>query len=200
MIVLSLDTSSSNVSFCLLKASKPILSFYKDTNEKTLNLLPYLFNQFEIDPASIDAFFVSIGVGYSTPLKIGINFIKAIAIALQKPIYTFTNIDALAKTLFKNEDLFLYRKISNAYVGAFYEKGKRLSDIEEYQELPETYSKNIEDYEHMFSYLGYEAFKDTNPSNLFLIEPIYTRPPTRVPRPTSMPRDTSLPRDTRVPR
>ncbi len=180
MIALSLDTSSSNVSLCLLKASKPVLSFYKETNEKTLNLLPSLFNEFNINPEDIDAFFVSTGIGYATPLKIGINFIKAMAIALDKPIYTFTNIDALAKTLFKNEKVFLYRKVSDAYTGAFYEKGQRISDIREYRELPDDNILDIEDYQHMFSYLGYMAFKDEKPSDIFSVEPIYTRPPTRV--------------------
>ncbi|MGC9143782.1 TsaB family protein [Hydrogenobaculum sp.] len=180
MLILSLDTSSSNVSFCLLKASKPVLSFYKKTNEKTLNLLPFLFNTFDIKPKEIDAFFVCIGIGYATPLRIGINFIKAMCIALEKPIYTFINIDAVARTMFSHDSLFLYRKVSNAYVGAYYESGKRVSDIAEYKELPDVPSKDVEEYEHMFSYLGYEAFKKENPSDLFFVEPIYTRPPTRV--------------------
>ncbi len=180
MIVLSLDTSSSNISLCLLKASKPTLFFYKHTNEKTLSFLPSLFHQFDIEPKHIDAFFVSIGIGYATPLKIGINFIKAMAIALDKPIYTFINMDALARTLFKDEDIFLYRKVSNAYIGAFYKRGERTSDIKEYKDIPEYHSYDIEEHQHMYSYLGYMAFKEENPSDLFLIEPIYTRPPTRI--------------------
>jgi Inactive homolog of metal-dependent proteases, putative molecular chaperone len=180
MLILSLDTSSSNVSFCLLKDSKPVLSFYKKTNEKTLSLLPFLFNTFDIKPAEIDAFFVCIGIGYATPLRIGVNFTKAMCIALEKPIYSFINIDAVAKTMFSKDSLFLYRKVSNAYVGAYYEKGYRVSDIEEYKELPDAMSKDIEEYEHMFSCLGYEAFKEEKPSDIFFVEPIYTRPPTRV--------------------
>ena len=93
MLVLSLDSSSSNISFCLIKTSTPVLYMYKKTNEKTLNLLPKLFNDFDINPKDIDAFFVSIGIGYSTPLKIGINIIKSMAMALEKPIYTYINIE-----------------------------------------------------------------------------------------------------------
>lgn len=179
MLVLSLDSSSSNISFCLIKTSTPVLYMYKKTNEKTLNLLPKLFNDFDINPKDIDAFFVSIGIGYSTPLKIGINIIKSMAMALEKPIYTYINIDAVAKVFFKDGEIFLFRKVSNAYVGAFYKNGIREVDIREYKTLPQN-AKDIEEFEWIFSYIGYEAFKDYKPSDIFIVEPIYTRAPTRV--------------------
>ncbi len=179
MSVLSLDSSSSNISFCILKAEKPMVFVYKNTQEKTLSLIPSLFNAFDIKPQEIDAFYVSVGIGYATPLKIGINIVKSMAMALEKPIYTFINIDAIAKMYFNNVDIFLYRPISNAYVGAFYKNGLRECDIKEYKELPQE-SYNIEEFEHMFSYFGYLAFKNKKEDDVFNIEPIYTRPPTRV--------------------
>lgn len=179
MLILSLDSSSSNISFCLLKAQKLINLVYKKTQEKTLNLIPHLFNAFNINPKEIDAFYVSIGIGYATPLKIGINILKAMAISLEKPIYTFTNIDAVAKMYFDDKDVFLYRPVSNAYVGAFYKNGLKEDDIKEYKELPKN-AYNIEEFEHMFSYIGYLAFKDKKQDDIKSIEPIYTRPPTRV--------------------
>ncbi len=180
MLALSLDSSSSNISFSLFKGDMVLLKAYKNTQEKTLNLLPKLFNAFDINPKDIDIFFLSIGIGYATPLKIGINFIKAMAISLDKPIVIYTNIDAVAKTYFKDEDIFLYKKVSDSYVGAFYEKGIRISEIEEVHELPH-YSKYIEEYEHMFSEIGYLTFKSEKPTSTYLIEPLYTRAPTRAP-------------------
>jgi len=183
MLILSLDTSSSSISLSLFENNRVVLNFYKKTSEKTLRLLPSLFSYLDINPKSIAAFYISIGVGYATPLRIGINFIKAMAMAmsLEKPIYTFVNLDAVAKTMFKDQEIFLYRKVSDAYVGAFYKNAEAISSSpKEYKELPEADAKDIEEYEHMFSYLGYEAFKNSNPVDLFLVEPIYTRPPTRV--------------------
>lgn len=179
MLILSLDSSSSNISLSLVKSQKPILHIYKQTKEKTLNLIPFLFNAFDINPQNIDGFYVSIGIGYSTPLKIGINFVKSMAMALNKPIYTFINMDAVAKMYFPNEDVFLYRPVSNAYVGAFYSIGIRKEDIREYKELPSK-AHNIEEFEHMFSYLGYLAFKEKKEDNIINVEPIYTRAPTRI--------------------
>jgi tRNA threonylcarbamoyladenosine biosynthesis protein TsaB len=180
MLILSLDTSSSSISLSLFENNRVVLNFYKKTSEKTLRLLPSLFSYLDINPKSIAAFYVSIGVGYATPLRIGINFIKAMAMSLEKPIYTFVNLDAVAKTMFKDQEIFLYRKVSDAYVGAFYKNAEAISSPKEYKELPEADAKDIEEHEHMFSYLGYEAFKNSNPVDLFLVEPIYTRPPTRV--------------------
>ena len=52
-------------------------------------------------------------------------------------------------------------------------------DIREYKTLPQN-AKDIEEFEWIFSYIGYEAFKDYKPSDIFIVEPIYTRAPTRV--------------------
>ncbi len=97
MRLFSLDTSFSFFNFSVVEDSKVVLLKYIDSSKKTLENLPKALSEEGIDLRDFDAFAVSVGVGYSTSLRIGVIFMKTSAYLLKKPLFTFENLELLAR-------------------------------------------------------------------------------------------------------
>ncbi|MEN3029184.1 MAG: tRNA threonylcarbamoyladenosine biosynthesis protein TsaB [Aquificaceae bacterium] len=92
MRLLALDTSFSFLNATLIEEGEVIACFYEDRGKKTLEELPAVLKRMEVNPDEVDAFAVSIGIGYLTSLRIGITFMKTLAYLTKKPILGFENL------------------------------------------------------------------------------------------------------------
>ncbi|MFN7064719.1 MAG: tRNA threonylcarbamoyladenosine biosynthesis protein TsaB [Aquificaceae bacterium] len=97
MRLLSLDTSFSSVNLTLIEDGRVVLHHYVDDGKKTLEHLPLLLTRLGIQAQEMDAFAVSLGVGYLTPLRIGITFMKTIAYLSQRPIVGYENLSLMCE-------------------------------------------------------------------------------------------------------
>jgi Inactive homolog of metal-dependent proteases, putative molecular chaperone len=97
MRLLSIDTSFSFFNLSVIEDGKLSTLYYEDSKKKGLELLPALLNKLGIKPEDLDAFAISVGVGYTTPLRIGITFLKTVAFLTQKPIYTYENLELMLR-------------------------------------------------------------------------------------------------------
>jgi len=103
MKILSADTSSPRFSIALLENNKTIDQYEpKDLNMHSSDLLPAidkLLSKSSYKIKNIDAFCVGIGPGSFTGLRIGVTTMRALALALEKPIVGVSSIDAIAYNL-----------------------------------------------------------------------------------------------------
>jgi tRNA A37 threonylcarbamoyladenosine modification protein TsaB len=97
MRLLSIDTSFSFFNLSVVEKGKISTLYYEDSKKKSLELLPTLLNKLGIKPEDFDAFALSVGVGYTTPLRIGITFLKTVAFLTQKPLYTYENLELMLR-------------------------------------------------------------------------------------------------------
>ncbi len=95
MKVFSLDTSFSTVNFSVIEDGKLVFLYYKEHTEKLLQILPDVFKSYGVNLEDFDAYAVSIGIGYATPLRIGVTFMKTIAYLQQKPLIPFENLSTM---------------------------------------------------------------------------------------------------------
>ncbi len=95
MRIFSLDTSFSTVNFSIVEDGKLVFLYYKEHSEKLLQILPEVFKTYGVNLKEFDAYAVSIGVGYATPLRIGVTFMKTIAYLQQKPLIAFENLSMM---------------------------------------------------------------------------------------------------------
>jgi tRNA threonylcarbamoyladenosine biosynthesis protein TsaB len=103
MIILSVDTSSSNYSIALLKQDILIDEFRaKTANSCSSGLIPAigkLLSDNSYNIKDVNAFCVGLGPGSFTGLRIGLTTVRALAMALKKPITGVPSIDSLAHNL-----------------------------------------------------------------------------------------------------
>lgn len=103
LILLSADTSSSRFSIALLKGYRLIDEFEsKPFNMHSSELLPEIAkvlskNSYLLE--DINAFCVGLGPGSFTGLRIGLTTIRAMALALKKPVVGIPSIDGMAYNL-----------------------------------------------------------------------------------------------------
>ncbi|MDW8066657.1 MAG: tRNA threonylcarbamoyladenosine biosynthesis protein TsaB [Aquificaceae bacterium] len=190
MRLLSLDTSFSAINFTLIENGKVVLHRYEDTGKKTLEQLPKLFEKSDIDLHQMDAFAVSLGVGYLTSLRIGITFIKTIAYVSKKPVVGYENLHMMCLFIREPEEKLALLKVSNnVFCRRCKENG--VGEVEILQDLPSEVvsvglstqglaSKQLEFFP--FSLYGglwaynklKEGYQGDDP---MLLEPIYLKPP-----------------------
>ncbi len=113
MRLLSLDTSFSFVNLTLIEDGKVVLHHLVDDNKKTLQHLPSLLKELRIEPENVDAFAVSLGVGYLTSLRIGITFMKTLAYLERKPIVGYENLMMLCLFVKAPEEKVVALKVSS---------------------------------------------------------------------------------------
>lgn len=99
-IILSVDTSSLNFSIALLKGAKLIAEYFsKNPKRQSSDMMPEIErllseNSYRIE--DIGLFCVGTGPGSFTGLRIGITAVRAMALALKRPIIGVPSIDAMA--------------------------------------------------------------------------------------------------------
>ncbi len=189
MRLFSIDFSFSTINFSLFEEESLKILYAQKLEKKLLDELPDIFLKLSIDFRKIDVLATSVGVGYSTPLKIGITFIKTIAYSLKKPLYTYENLFLMGKFSEKEGILMPCLTVGNQRVCSIIENKKEIIK-------PAVYSKDIfESFEDkayilekkedfFFSYYGglytLERIKNNQePPDIFEIEPIYVRGPAR---------------------
>jgi len=105
-IILSVDTSSLKFSIALLKGGELIAQFISSVpNRQSSDMLPEidkLLSRHSYGIEDIDLFSVGLGPGSFTGLRIGVTTMRAMAIALKKPIIGIPSIDALALAVTDN--------------------------------------------------------------------------------------------------
>lgn len=192
MRVFSLDTSFSFFNFTLIEDKKVVLHHYVDTDKKTLELLPSELKKWGVELSGVDAFAVSVGVGYLTSLRIGITFIKTLAYLAQKPVFAYENLELMCKyvmapqpkvCLLKVSNNLFYRTCEDGYISPI----KIASSLEDLPkgELITLQAQGLGGHElsyFPFSLYGglwaYERLKEgAKGVELMLLEPIYLKPP-----------------------
>ena len=190
MRLLSLDTSFSFINLTLIEDGKVVLHHYVDDGKKTLEHLPSLLKGLGIDPEHMDAFAVSLGVGYLTSLRIGIIFMKTLAYLTQKPIVGYENLYMMCHFLKREGEFCVALKVSNQIFCRRCKDGK-IGEIEVLKSLPEGVKvvglsfQGLGDVSLEFFpfslYGGLWAYKRLaegyGGDDLMLLEPIYLKPP-----------------------
>ncbi|MFN3814235.1 MAG: tRNA threonylcarbamoyladenosine biosynthesis protein TsaB [Aquificaceae bacterium] len=191
MKVLSFDTSFSFLNLSIIENGKPTLLFFLDGEKKTLENLPKVFQDMDIYPQEYDAYAISLGVGYLTPLRIGITFMKTWAYLFKKPIVGYENLELMLKYAQTHFPCMACLKVSNKiFARTLDEKG--ISDIKivSFQELDlertislkgqGIESKTVLEFFPFSLYGGLESYKKLSSGyrgdDPFFLEPIYLTP------------------------
>ena len=181
MKLLSLDTSFSFLNLTLIEDGKVILCHYVDDGKKTLEHIPTLLKRLDISPKDVDAYAVSVGVGYLTSLRIGITFMKTLAYLGQKPLVAYENLHIMCTYLKGARKVAL--KVSNNIFCMDCERGIIQTLREKDPEAIGLKIQGLGDLEFFpFSLYGglwaYEKLKSGyKGDNPMFLEPIYLRPP-----------------------
>ncbi|MFN3264992.1 MAG: tRNA threonylcarbamoyladenosine biosynthesis protein TsaB, partial [Aquificaceae bacterium] len=152
--------------------------------------LPMVLEELKIEAENMDAFAVSLGVGYLTSLRIGITFMKTLAYLRGKPIVGYENLHMMCLFVKSKEERAVALRVSS---NIFYRicKGQQMGEIEVLKDrLPEVplvglASQGIGDIQleyFPFSLYGglwayrklSEGYEGDNP---MLLEPLYLKPP-----------------------
>ena len=103
MRVLAIDCSAKSVSAAIAENGKLIVESFlniKLTHSETLMpIIEQVLSNARLTLKDIDAFAVTAGPGSFTGIRIGISAIKGLAFADEKPVYTFSTLDAMALAL-----------------------------------------------------------------------------------------------------
>ncbi len=196
MKIFSLDTSFSFFNFSVIEDGKVILIHYIDSDKKTLENLPKVLADLNVNLEEFDAFAVSRGIGYLTALRIGITFMKSAAYLLKKPVVSYENLYLMCRYTHIPPPKAAYLQVSNYVFYRLMDEDGNISDVKIYEgedlnvkgiTIPQVTEKRItEDTVELpffpFSAYGglyaYEFLKEKKEGeNVFLIEPLYMRPP-----------------------
>lgn len=191
MILLSLDTSFSSVNVSVFEDGKLLKLCMWDNNRKTLENLPLLLKEVGIHPLEVDAFAVSVGVGYLNPLRIGLTLVKTWAYLTKKPVIPYENLHMMLEFTPVALPRVAILRVSNKLFYRTYD-GRELSPVKPLEDNPPTGS-TVSLHQHYpqahfvyrifpFSFYGgvwaYEAllsgYKGEDP---MWLEPLYLRPP-----------------------
>ena len=129
MILLSVDTSSSNYSIALIRQDILVDEFRaKTANSCSSGLIPSierLLSDHSYGIKDINAFCVGLGPGSFTGLRIGLTTVRGLAMALKKPIVGIASIDGLAHNLagFKGRVCAIIDAKQNKVYGRIYTSG-----------------------------------------------------------------------------
>lgn len=181
MRLLSLDTSFSFLNLTLIEDGKVVLYHYVDDGKKTLEHIPTLLKKLDISPEDVDAYAVSLGVGYLTSLRIGITFMKTIAYLTQKPIVGYENLHIMCTYIKGAKRVAL--KVSNNIFCMDCKKGVIETLKEAGTEVIGLKIQGLGDLDFFpFSLYGglwaYERLKEGyKGDDPMLLEPIYLKPP-----------------------
>lgn len=124
MRLLSLDTSFSPVNVAVIEEGRVVACLYQDTGKKTLEEIPTLLRRLGIDPQQVDAYAVSVGVGYLTSLRIGITFVKTLAYLSRKPVVGYENLQVMGLFTPIEEPKMCLLRVSNNTFYRLFEGGK----------------------------------------------------------------------------
>jgi tRNA threonylcarbamoyladenosine biosynthesis protein TsaB len=100
--LLGIDTSSENLSFCIVKDGHTHFSLNRRLKFGASKLIQYIdkyFSQSPLKLKDIDAFILGAGPGSFTGLRISFAAVKALSLALNKPIITVGSFFACAYPL-----------------------------------------------------------------------------------------------------
>jgi len=108
MRILSADTSSNKFSIALLENGTLVDQYEPASlNMHSSDLIPAidkLLSKNSCTAKEIDGFCIGIGPGSFTGLRVGVTTMRALALALDKPIVGVPSIDAIAYNLFGNKN------------------------------------------------------------------------------------------------
>ncbi len=82
-----------------------------------------LLNNHSVELKNLDFFCIDVGPGSFTGIRIGVNTVRALGFALQKPIFTATSLDILASAVQQNKSplCVVFDAFANSVYASFYE-------------------------------------------------------------------------------
>lgn len=103
MMVLSIESSAASASVALTDGDRLIGQYYQNTGlTHSRTLMPMvadMLKNLELTPEDIDAFAAAIGPGSFTGIRIGAATVKGMALALDRPCYGVSTLEAMAYNL-----------------------------------------------------------------------------------------------------
>lgn len=100
MRILALDTSSNTAAAAVMEddviIGEYVLNHKKTHSQKIMVMIERLLDDLELKVSDIDYFAASVGPGSFTGLRIGVETVKALAHAVQKPVISVGTLEALA--------------------------------------------------------------------------------------------------------
>ena len=108
MKILAFDTSTKAGSVCILEDKTIIGEVYfnldRTHSERILPIIDYILNFTKIKINEIELFVCGIGPGSFTGIRIGLAIAKGFSFALNKPLIGVSSLDALAYSLYLEEE------------------------------------------------------------------------------------------------
>ena len=123
MLLLAIDTSSSLVSVALLMGKRNVRfceqEMERGQGEALIPMIQELFETAHLNMKDLTGVAVAVGPGSFTGVRIGIATARAIAMALDIPVYGVTNFEAYAYSLMKPVTVVLDSKRDDYFVQKF---------------------------------------------------------------------------------
>lgn len=107
MIILGIDTSSTELSIGILKNGNPLISFSRYAKnyhaEHIAGIFKFAMNSADLDMSDITHVGVSCGPGSFTGLRIGISFIKGLFLTKNTPVLPVSSLHSMAESFMARE-------------------------------------------------------------------------------------------------
>jgi tRNA threonylcarbamoyl adenosine modification protein YeaZ len=179
MLSLFVDSSKSYLSLVSAAESEIIFSytnmFVKSMHEKILETLNFLLIANNLMLSEIDEFYVVVGPGSYTGIRIGIATMLGISTALMKPLFGMTILDAIAMSVGEPHPVIAYRLLGDNYVIRRYDFVNNI-----YSDFENVNVKDIPEESLLFSDNYYNISKViSNPKFRFFLndyKPFYMQP------------------------
>ncbi len=186
-VVLSLDTSTQNLSMCLYKNGIFYEEniFSEDHSESLIKILNKILKKTKTKLIQITHLAVNIGPGSFTGLRIGLSFVKTLALNLNLKIITTTSFGMLINEFLENSSKFqdfqaitLVPSVKNEfYVCKFVLKNKKLEqkiypkcfEIKKIKDLIKNYKKSFIIVANFVNFEDYLKIKKINLSSKNII-------------------------------
>jgi tRNA threonylcarbamoyladenosine biosynthesis protein TsaB len=102
-MILAVDTSNHAIGLCLFDGSQVLAeNTWQSDNYHTVELAPAvetMLNRCKVQPHNLELLAVALGPGSFTALRIGLAFIKGMAIATHRPVVGIPTLDGVAAAL-----------------------------------------------------------------------------------------------------
>lgn len=137
MNILAIDTSTSNLSI-LLKTNNHLISETienaREENEAILDRIDALLKNMQIQLDEIDYLACGIGPGSFVGVRLGVSVIQGLAFALDKPIVSFSSMQAMAATMLNQHQLTeiqlgLDARMGDVYYGIYQRNHENIIEI-----------------------------------------------------------------------
>ncbi|MEE3928524.1 tRNA (adenosine(37)-N6)-threonylcarbamoyltransferase complex dimerization subunit type 1 TsaB [Mycoplasmopsis ciconiae] len=176
-----LDVTNQEFYYAIFNKNQIIYRNFIPQIKKKVELIPKVFEdslkEVKLKMGNIEGFYLNVGPGYFTGVRIGLVFFRTLALLLNKPIYTISSFEILKKQNPDKKHFYIDAQGKKAYFldldnlkNQLQESIQVIDFVGEFDKIDYfKFEKNFENYLNLFKKYDY--------SKVLEIEPLYIKKP-----------------------